>query len=79
MAQVDRALAHLFLRDLHLSLSVIVTITLVRDFQVESLLYIHQQEVLIRKMRISSSVMLHYMVLQVVRHSSMVLPEKDSV
>ena len=79
MAQADRALVHLFLRDLHLSLSVIVTITLVRDFQVESLLYIHQQEVLIRKTRISSSVMLHYMVLQVVRRSSMVLQEKDSV
>ena len=74
-----QSLVHLFLRDLHLSLSVIVTITLVRDFQVESLLYIHQQEVLIRKTKISSSVMLHYMVLQVVRRSSMVLPEKDSV
>lgn len=53
--QADRALEHLSLRDLHLSLSEIQMITSERVFQVESSSYIHLQESSLRRMIISSS------------------------
>ena len=67
--QADRALEHLSLRDLHLSLSEIQMITSERVFQVESSSYIHLQESSLRRMIISSSETWHFTELPAVKPS----------
>lgn len=52
--RADRALVHSYLRDLRLNLSATATITSERAFQAVNLLYIRLQDVLIKKMKISS-------------------------